>query len=158
VSTKRLAGATCCARFARGNADSSRWPNRTEGLVFSAAVRQRTADHLLSRLGAGGVALSAGMDPEDFDDIVTPITPVSRRTCSASATSWSPIWAAGFLSTSAIPRYTRTTPNARFAPGRKRVAAVAALKTRASLQTRVGTATGRVVIADLFRGSDAARE
>ena len=63
----------------------------------------------------------------------------------------------GCWSTLGIQKLTRTTQSAGIRAGLELVAAVGAVKTHALLQTRVGIATGLVVVGDLI-GSGASQE
>ena len=81
----------------------------------------------------------------------------ARRNARARGCRSQYISAMACWSISAICRRTRTTPNGRCGRAWNWWAAVPRLKTRASLQTRVGIATGLVVVGDLI-GTGSAQE
>ena len=75
-----------------------------------------------------------------------PIRNASPRPRAVSTALWRNTWATGAAPCiSAIRRPTRTMPNGRYAQGWEIVAAVTALKSSVSLETRIGIATGLVV-------------
>src|SRR6516164_5779851 len=86
-----------------------------------------------------------------------PIRNAPLKPCAASGVSWRGIWATACLSPLATPKPMRMTPSGAVRAGLELIAAVIALKTPASLQTRVGIATGLVVVGDLS-GSGEAQE
>ena len=97
------------------------------------------------------------MDPEDLREVISAYQNCVAETVVASAASWRSTWGTAFSSTSATLKPTRTTLSEPCARGLELVAAVGALKTHALLQTRVGIATGLVVVGDLI-GSGASQE
>ena len=104
----------------------------------------------------GSTALSARMDPEDLREVISAYQKCVAETVQRFGGFVANIWAMGscLLRLSAGPRRRRRAGRAR---GTGVGAAVSDLKTYAPLQTRVGIATGLVVVGDLI-GSGASQE
>ena len=79
------------------------------------------------------------------------------KLCGASVGSWQSTWATGCLIYFGYPEAHEDDAERAVRAGLELVAAVGALKTHAPLQTRVGIATGLVVVGDLI-GSGASQE
>ena len=105
----------------------------------------------------GSTALSARMDPEDLRELIRPIRNASLKPCAASAGSWRRYMGDGVLVYFGYPQAHEDDAERAVRAGLELIAAVVALKTPASLQTRVGIATGLVVVGDLI-GSGEAQE
>ena len=86
-----------------------------------------------------------------------PIRSASQRPCSASAGSSRSTWAMASWMYFGYPQAHEDDAERAVRAGLELVAAVGALKTHAPLQTRVGIATGLVVVGDLI-GSGASQE
>jgi len=105
----------------------------------------------------GSTALSARMDLGTSARSFPAIRIASPKLCSASAASSQSTWATACWCISAIRRPTRTTAERAVRAGLELVSSVNALKSSSPLQTRVGIATGLVVIGDVI-GSGEAQE
>ena len=104
----------------------------------------------------GSTALSARMDPEDLREVISAYQKCVAETVQRIGGFIAKYMGDGCWYTSATHKPTRTTPSGPCA--RARVdRCVSALKTHAPLQTRVGIATGLVVVGDLI-GSGASQE
>jgi class 3 adenylate cyclase len=104
----------------------------------------------------GSTALSARMDPEDLRDVISAyqecVTETIRRFGGFVAQSMGD----GVLIYFGYPEAHEDDAERSIRAGLELVAAVSDLKTHAALQTRVGIATGLVVVGDLI-GSDASQ-
>ena len=106
----------------------------------------------------GSTALSARMDPEDLREVISAYqTCVARDRAPLRRASWRNTWATACSCILAIRRPMKTMPSVPYGRDLGLIVAVAGLKTRAPLQTRVGIATGLVVVGDLI-GAGAAQE
>ena len=105
----------------------------------------------------GSTALSARMDPEDLREIIS-----VYQTCVAVAVRRFDGFIAKYMGDGVLvyfgyPEAHEDDPERAVRAGLELVAAVSNLKTHATLQTRVGIATGLVVVGDLI-GSGSAQE
>ena len=106
----------------------------------------------------GSTALSARMDPEDLREVIS-----AYHKCVAEAVRRFGGFVAQYLGDGVLvyfgyPEAHEDDAERAVRGGLELIAAVIALKTPASLQTRVGIATGLVVVGDLLTGSGEARE
>jgi class 3 adenylate cyclase/predicted ATPase len=102
----------------------------------------------------GSTALSARMDPEDLREVIS-----AYQTCVAEIVRRFGGFVAKYLGDGVLvyfgyPRAQEDDAERAVRSGLELIAAVAGLKTRASLQTRVGIATGLVVVGDLIGSGD----
>src|SRR5215510_6880099 len=106
----------------------------------------------------GSTALSARMDPEDLREVISAyqkaVSEVVRRFDGFVAKYLGD----GVLVYFGYPQAHEDDAERAVRAGLELIAAVIALKTQASLQTRVGIATGVVVVGDLMTGSGEAHE
>ena len=105
----------------------------------------------------GSTALSARMDPEDLREVIS-----AYQTCVAETVGRLGGFVAKFMGDGVLvyfgyPHAHEDDAERAVRAGLELVAAVGALKTHAPLQTRVGVATGLVVVGDLI-GSGASQE
>jgi class 3 adenylate cyclase len=128
-------------------------PPATPRAADSAERRQVTA--MFSDL-VGSTALSARMDPGDLRELILPIRNASPKPCTVSAVLWR-YMGDGVLVYFGYPEAHEDDAERAVRAGLELIAEVIALKTPASLQTRVGIATGLVVVGDLT-GSGEAQE
>jgi class 3 adenylate cyclase/tetratricopeptide (TPR) repeat protein len=120
------------------------------------AAERRQVTVMFSDL-VGSTALSARMDPEDLREIIA-----AYQKCVAEMVRRFGGFVAKYLGDGALvyfgyPEAHEDDAERAVRAGLELIAAVSALKTRASLQTRVGIATGLVVVGDLV-GSGEAQE
>ena len=105
----------------------------------------------------GSTALSARMDPEDLREVIS-----AYQTCVAETVGRLGGFIAKFMGDGVLvyfgyPHAHEDDAERAVRAGLKLIAAVSDLKTHAALQTRVGIATGLVVVGDLI-GSGASQE
>jgi class 3 adenylate cyclase/predicted ATPase len=105
----------------------------------------------------GSTALSACMDPEDLREIIS-----AYQQCAVKAVRRFDGFVARYMGDGVLvyfgyPRAHEDDAERAIRAGLELITAVSALKTRASLQTRVGMATGLVVVGDLI-GSGESQE
>jgi class 3 adenylate cyclase len=105
----------------------------------------------------GSTALSTRMDPEDLREVIS-----AYQKCVAEAVQRFGGFVAKFMGDGVLvyfgyPQAHEDDPERAVRAGLELVAAVGDLKTHAALQTRVGIATGQVVVGDLI-GSGEAQE
>src|SRR5208282_6742330 len=105
----------------------------------------------------GSTALSARMDPEDLREVVSTYHKCAAEIVRRFGGFVSQYLGDGVLVYFGYPQAHEDDAERAVRAGLELVAAVAALKTRAVLQTRVGIATGMVVVGDLV-GSGEAQE
>ena len=105
----------------------------------------------------GSTALAARMDPEDLREVIAAYQKCVTETVRRFGGFVAKYMGDGVLVYFGYPRAHEDDAERAVRAGLELVAAVASLKTRASLQTRVGIATGLVVIGDLI-GAGAAQE
>ena len=105
----------------------------------------------------GSTALSARMDPEDLREVISAYQKCVAETVQRFGGFVAKYMGDGVLVYFGYPQAHEDDAERAVRAGLELVAAVAALKTRAPLQTRVGIATGLVVVGDLI-GSGEAQE
>jgi hypothetical protein len=105
----------------------------------------------------GSTALSARMDPEDLREIISAYQKCVAETMQHFGGCVAKYMGDGVLVYFGYPQAHEDDAERAVRAGLKLVAAVGALKTHAPLQTRVGIATGLVVVGDLI-GSGASQE
>ena len=105
----------------------------------------------------GSTVLSARMDPEDLREVISAYQKCVAETVRRFGGFVSKYMGDGVLVYFGYPQAHEDDAERAVRAGLELIAAVAGLKTRAPLQTRVGIATGLVVVGDLI-GSGAAQE
>src|SRR5262245_6499300 len=105
----------------------------------------------------GSTALSARMDPEDLREVISAYQKCVAETVQRSGGFVAKYMGDGVLIYFGYPQAHEDDTERAVRSGLELVAAVGALKTHAPLQTRVGIATGLVVVGDLI-GSGASQE
>ena len=105
----------------------------------------------------GSTALSARMDPEDLREVISAYQKCVAETVGRFGGFVAKYMGDGVLVYFGYPQAHEDDAERAVRAGLELVAAVGALKTHAPLQTRVGIATGLVVVGDLI-GSGAAQE
>jgi class 3 adenylate cyclase len=105
----------------------------------------------------GSTALSARMDPEDLREVISAYQKCVAETVQRFAGFVAKYMGDGVLVYFGYPQAHEDDAERAVRAGLELVAAVSALKTHAPLQTRVGIATGLVVVGDLI-GSGASQE
>ena len=105
----------------------------------------------------GSTALSARMDPEDLREVISAYQKCVAKTVQRFGGFVAKYMGDGVLVYFGYPQAHEDDAERAVRAGLELIAAVAGLKTRASLQTRVGIATGLVVVGDLV-GSGEAQE
>ena len=105
----------------------------------------------------GSTALSARMDPEDLREVIVAYQKCVAETVQRFGGFVAKYMGDGVLVYFGYPQAHEDDAERAVRAGLELIAAVAGLKTRASLQTRVGIATGLVVVGDLI-GSGEAQE
>ena len=105
----------------------------------------------------GSTALSARIDPEDLREVISAYQKCVAETVRRFGGFVAKYMGDGVWSISAIPQAHEDDAERAVRAGLELVAAVSGLKTHAALQTRVGIATGLVVVGDLI-GSGASQE
>ena len=143
----------------RGQADGG--PTTTPGPAAVDASPRDTAERrqvtvMFSDL-VGSTALSARMDPEDLREVIS-----AYRKCAADIVERFGGFVAKFLGDGVLiyfgyPQAHEDDAERAVRAGLELIAAVSNLKTHAPLQTRIGIATGLVVVGDLI-GSGASQE
>jgi class 3 adenylate cyclase/tetratricopeptide (TPR) repeat protein len=120
------------------------------------AAERRQVTVMFSDL-VGSTALAARMDPEDLREIISAYQRCVTDTVRRFGGFVAKYLGDGVLVYFGYPQAHEDDPERAVQAGLALVAAVSALKTPAALQTRVGIATGLVVVGDLV-GSGAAQE
>jgi predicted ATPase/class 3 adenylate cyclase len=143
----------------RGDADAS--PTATPASAVVDATPRDTAERrhvtvMFSDL-VGSTALSARMDPEDLREVITSYQKCVAETVGRFGGFVAKYMGDGVLIYFGYPQAHEDDAERAVRAGLELVAAVGDLKTRAALQTRVGIATGLVVVGDLI-GSGASQE
>ena len=133
--------------------ESARGPLTAAGET-SAERRQVTV--MFSDL-VGSTALSARMDPEDLREVISAYQKCVAETVQRFGGFVAKYMGDGVLIYFGYPQAHEDDAERAVRAGLELVAAVGALKTHAPLQTRVGIATGLVVVGDLI-GSGASQE
>jgi class 3 adenylate cyclase len=105
----------------------------------------------------GSTALSTQMDPEDLREVISAYQECVAETVGRFGGFVAKYMGDGVLIYFGFPQAHEDDAERAVRAGLEVVAAVSALKTQAPLQTRVGIATGMVVVGDLI-GSGASRE
>ncbi|MGO9847687.1 MAG: AAA family ATPase [Methylocella sp.] len=105
----------------------------------------------------GSTALSTSMDPEDLREVISAYQKCVAETVRRFGGFVAKYMGDGVLVYFGYPQAHEDDAERAVRAGLELIAAVAGLKTRASLQTRVGIATGLVVVGDLI-GAGAAQE
>ena len=105
----------------------------------------------------GSTALSARMDPEDLREIISAYQKCVAETVGRFGGFVAKYMGDGVLIYFGYPQAHEDDAERAVRAGLELVAAVSVLKTHAALQTRVGIATGLVVVGDLI-GSGASQE
>jgi class 3 adenylate cyclase len=105
----------------------------------------------------GSTALSARLDPEDLREVISAYQKCVAETVQRSGGFVAKYMGDGVLVYFGYPQAHEDDAERSVRAGLALVAAVSALKTHAPLQTRVGIATGLVVVGDLI-GSGASQE
>ena len=129
--------------------------------AFSEPKSQDTAERrqvtvMFSDL-VGSTALSARMDPEDLREVISAYRKCVAETVRRFGGFVAKYMGDGVLVYFGYPQAHEDDAERAVRAGLELVAAVTSLKTHASLQTRVGIATGVVVVGDLI-GSGASQE
>ncbi len=120
------------------------------------AAERRQVTVMFSDL-VGSTALSARMDPEDLREVISAYQQCVAETVRRFGGFVAKYMGDGVLVYFGYPRAHEDDAEREVRAGLELIAAVTGLKTRASLQTRVGIATGLVVVGDLI-GAGAAQE
>ena len=120
------------------------------------AAERRQVTVMFSDL-VGSTALSARMDPEDLREVIAAYQKCVAETVRRFGGFVAKYLGDGVLVYFGYPEAHEDDAERAVRAGLELIAAVSALKTRASLQTRVGIATGLVVVGDLV-GSGEAQE
>ena len=103
----------------------------------------------------GSTALSARMDPEDLREVISAYQKCVAETVRRFGGFVAKYMGDGVLVYFGYPQAHEDDAERAVRAGLELIAAVTGLKTRASLQTRVGIATGLVVVGDLIGSGDA---
>src|SRR6516164_4585466 len=106
----------------------------------------------------GSTSLAAQMDPEDLRELISAYHKCVAETVRRFGGFVAQYLGDGVLVYFGYPEAHEDDAERAVRAGLELIAAVIALKTPASLQTRVGIATGLVVVGDLMTGSGAAHE
>ena len=120
------------------------------------AAERRQVTVMFSDL-VGSTALSSRMDPEDLREVISAYQKCVAETVQRFGGFVAKYMGDGVLVYLGYPQAHEDDAERAVRAGLELVAAVSGLKTRAALQTRVGTATGLVVVGDLI-GSGASQE
>jgi class 3 adenylate cyclase len=120
------------------------------------AAERRQVTVMFSDL-VGSTALSARMDPEDLREVISAYQKCVAETVRRFGGFVAKYMGDGVLVYFGYPEAHEDDAEQAVRAGLELIAAVASLKTRAALQTRIGIATGLVVVGDLI-GSGAAQE
>ena len=102
----------------------------------------------------GSTALSARMDPEDLREVVLAYQNVVAETVGRFDGFVAEYHGDGVLVYFGFPRAHEDDPERAVRAGLELIAAVPAIESRAPLQTRIGIATGLVVVGDLIGSGD----
>src|SRR5271169_4247820 len=130
-------------------------PSKAETLPQDTAER-RQVTVMFSDL-VGSTALSAQMDPEDLREVISAYQKCVAETVCRFGGFVAKYMGDGVLIYFGYPQAHEDDAERAVRAGLELVAAVGGLKTHATLQTRVGIATGQVVVGDLI-GSGEAQE
>ena len=154
-------GADCCAPSPNLRTSRSAAPALTAELRHRLPQPQDTAERrqvtvMFSDL-VGSTALSARMDPEDLREVISAYQKCVAETVQRFGGFVAKYMGDGVLVYFGYPQAHEDDAERAVRAGLELIAAVSALKTSAPLQTRVGIATGLVVVGDLI-GSGEAQE
>src|SRR5215468_6825733 len=139
----------------KGSASTVASPATTDASPRDAAER-RQVTVMFSDL-VGSTALSARMDPEDLREVISAYQKCVKETVERFGGFVAKYMGDGVLIYFGYPQAHEDDAERAVRAGLELVTAVGALKTHAPLQTRVGIATGLVVVGDLI-GSGASQE
>jgi class 3 adenylate cyclase/tetratricopeptide (TPR) repeat protein len=128
----------------------------THGKAPTDTAERRQVTVMFSDL-VGSTALSARMDPEDLREVISAYQKSVTVTVERFGGFVAKYMGDGVLVYFGYPQAHEDDAERAVRAGLEMIAAVAGLKTRTSLQTRVGIATGLVVVGDLI-GSGEAQE
>ncbi len=131
-------------------------PATSAGPVSQDAAERRQVTVMFSDL-VGSTALSAPVDPEDLREVISAYQKCVAETVRRFGGFVAKYMGDGVLVYFGYPQAHEDDAERAVRAGLELIAAVAGLKTRAPLQTRVGIATGLVVVGDLI-GSGEAQE
>ena len=131
-------------------------PATSAGPVSQDAAERRQVTVMFSDL-VGSTALSARMDPEDLREVISAYQKCVAETVRRFGGFVAKYIGDGVLVYFGYPEAHEDDAEQAVRAGLELIAAVAGLKTRAALQTRIGIATGLVVVGDLI-GLGAAQE
>ncbi len=137
------------------SADSAASPT-VPGLTPEDRAERRQVTVMFSDL-VGSTALSARMDPEDLREVITAYQKCVATTVQPFGGFVAKYMGDGVLVYFGYPQAHEDDAERAVRAGLELVGAVGALKTHVPLQTRVGIATGLVVVGDLI-GSGASQE
>src|SRR5580692_10617362 len=115
----------------------------------------QTQDTVMFSDLVGSTALSARMDPEDLREVISAYQKCVAETVQRFGGFVAKYMGDGVLVYLGYPQAHEDDAERAVRAGLQLVTAVAALKTRAPLQTRIGIATGMVVVGDLVGSGDA---
>ena len=153
---RKLLDAIAALRTDAGTSDAANTSSApTISLEDRAERRQITV--MFSDL-VGSTALSARMDPEDLRELISAYHKCVAETVRRFGGFVAQYLGDGVLVYFGYPEAHEDDAERAVRAGLELIAAVIALKTPASLQTRVGIATGLVVVGDLMTGSGEVHE
>ena len=132
-------------------------PATTSSTPSAAPSRERRQVTVMFSDLVGSTALSARMDPEDLREVISGYQNCVAETVGRFGGFVAKYMGDGVLIYFGYPQAHEDDAECAVRAGLELVAAVGALKTHAPLQTRVGIATGLVVVGDLI-GSGASQE
>ena len=143
----------------RGDAATKAPPPEAPSVLpqFSQDTAERRQVTVMFSDLVGSTALSARMDPEDLREVISSYQKCVAQTVQRFGGFVAKYMGDGVLVYFGYPQAHEDDTERAVRAGLELVAAVTALKTQASLQTRVGIATGVVVVGDLV-GSGEAQE
>jgi hypothetical protein len=129
--------------------DPNASPKSAPAEMHAVAAERRQLTVMFCDL-VGSTALSARMDPEDLREVISAYQKCVAETVRRFDGFVSKYLGDGVLVYFGYPRAHEDDAERAVRAGLELIAAVTGLKTRASLQTRVGVATGLVVVGDLI--------
>jgi class 3 adenylate cyclase/predicted ATPase len=121
---------------------------------FKGTAERRQVTVMFSDL-VGSTALSAGMDPEDLRELVSAYQKCVAETVRRFDGFVAKYMGDGILAYFGYPQAHEDDAERAVSAGLELIAAVAGLETSTPLRTRVGIATGMVVVGDLIGSGDA---